>query len=150
MSCVDVLPGFVWLCMVSVSRCRAAGRRWGAGAAFALQMPIANNTRHQTRGRPAPLRTCLERFAHTAPTAENRVGAREAPVYALPTLPTLPTLQMSVPRGGNKKSSSGGRAGRAAAVGSFRAVNQVSSGTPPCLGTSRLSRVRVIRTPCGL
>ena len=85
--------------MASVSRCRAAVRRWGAGATFALQIPVVSNTRHQTKGKPAPLRTCVERFVPTAPTAVNRVGAREAPVYAVSPLPPLPPLQMSVPRG---------------------------------------------------
>jgi hypothetical protein len=99
MSRADTWPGFVWLCLASVSRCRAAGRRWGAGATFALQMPIVSNTRHQTKGKPAPLRTCLERFAPTVPTAANRVGTREAPVYAVSPLPPLSPLQMSVPRG---------------------------------------------------
>ena len=85
--------------MGSVSDCGAAVRRWGVGATFALQMPDGSNTRHQTKAGAAPLRTCLERFAPTAPTAKNLVGAWEAPVYAVPTLPPLPPLQMSVPRG---------------------------------------------------
>jgi hypothetical protein len=131
MSRADTWPGVVRLCVASVSGYRAAGEWWGVGAAFMPQMPAVSNIRHQTKGRPAPLRTCLERFAHTVPGAENRVGAREAPVYAVSRLPSVSTVQMSAPRSGNKKNSSGGRAGRAAAVGSFRAVNQGRSGTPP-------------------
>lgn len=84
-------------CMVSVSQCRAAERRRGEEAIFALQMPVVSNTKHQTKGRPAPLRTFVERFAPTAPSAENRLGAREAPVYAVPPLPPLPPLKMSSP-----------------------------------------------------
>ncbi len=37
--------------MASVSRCRAAGRRWRAGAITALQMPAFTGTRHQIEGR---------------------------------------------------------------------------------------------------
>jgi len=89
---------FVLPCMASVSGCRAAGRRWGAGASFALQMCAVSGTRYQTKGKAAPLRTALERFVPTVPAAEKGVGTREAPVYAVSPLPPLSPLQMSVPR----------------------------------------------------
>ena len=103
--CCACLHGCVGPCMASVSvgvsRWVAAGRRWGAGACFALQICLVHGTRHQTKRRAGPLRTALERFAPTAPTAEIRVGAREAPVYAVPPLPPLPPVRMSGPRGLN-------------------------------------------------
>ena len=39
--------------VASVSRCRAAGRRWGAGAIAALQIAVGHGTKHQTKGQGA-------------------------------------------------------------------------------------------------
>lgn len=69
MTPVHTVQALALPCMASVSQCRAAVRRWGAGAAFALKMLADGDTRHQTKGMPAPLRTLLERFVPTAPSA---------------------------------------------------------------------------------
>ena len=90
---VSALP-----CVASVSGCRAAGRRWGVGASFALQMSAASGTRHQTKGKAAPSRTTLERFVPSVPSAENGVGTRRAPIHAVSPLSPLSPVQMSVPR----------------------------------------------------
>ena len=82
----------------SVCLCRAAGRRWGAGASFALQMSAASGTRHQTKGKAAPSRTTLERFVPSVPSAENGVGTRRAPIHAVSPVSPLSPVQMSVPR----------------------------------------------------
>ena len=98
MTHADTLMGFVLPCMASVSGCRAAGRRWGAGASFALQMSAASGTRHQTKGKAVPSRTALERFVPTVPSAENGVGTRRAPIHAVSPVSPLSPVQMSVPR----------------------------------------------------
>ena len=112
MTQVQTVQALASRCMAFLNQCRAAVRRWGVGAAFALQIRAGCTTRHQTKARAEPLRTLMERFAPTAPIAENRLGAREATVYAVPPLPPLPPLQMSTPRsqtpGGMRCVGSGG------------------------------------------
>ena len=131
--CLSPVFGLRYLdLLASLSRCRAAGRRWGARAVFALQMCAAFGTKHQTKGTTAPLRTCVERFVPTVPSAQNRVGTREAPVYAVSPLSPLSPLQMSVPRAAT-------RAGRGR-FASFSPVLEVAKGylpPPPVIGSFR-------------
>ena len=87
------------VCMASVSLCRAAGRRWGAGAFSALQMRVMLGTRHQGKaGLHLHGLTRIDLSAVQGVT-EDSLRTRKPFIHAVVAVSAVSAVQMSTPRG---------------------------------------------------
>lgn len=87
------------VCMASVSLCRAAGRRWGAGAFSALEMRVMLGARHQ--GKAGLHLHGLTRTALSAVqgVTEDRLRTRKPFIHAGVAVSAVSAVPMSTPRG---------------------------------------------------
>ncbi len=86
------------VCVASVSPCRAAGRRWGAGVLSALQIPAMCGTRHQTRGKPHGPALPRTEFVPAFSATEDRLRTRKPFIHAVVAVPSVVAVQMSTAR----------------------------------------------------
>ena len=84
--------------MASVSRCRAAGRRWCARAITALQMPAFTGTRYQSKARPHALALTRNGFVPVVPVTEDRLRTRKPSIHAVVPVSSVVPVKMSIPR----------------------------------------------------
>jgi hypothetical protein len=84
--------------MASVSQCRAAGRRWRAGAITALQMAAFTGTRHQSKTRPPAPALTRKDLSSVVPVADDKLRTENAnEINGVPVVPVVP-VQMPIPR----------------------------------------------------
>jgi len=77
--------------MASVSRCRAAGRRWRARAIAALQIPAFTGTRHQSKARLHSLALARTEFVPVVPVTEDRLRTEKPnEINGVPVVPVVP------------------------------------------------------------
>lgn len=84
--------------MASVSQCRAAGRRWRAGAIAALQMPAFTGTRYQSKERLHALALTRNGFVPVVPVTEDKLRTEKPnEINGVPVVPVVP-VQNTTPR----------------------------------------------------
>ena len=86
-------------CMASVSLCRAAGRRWGAGAFSALQMRVMFGTRHQGKAGLHLRGLTWSDLSTVQGVTEDRLRTRKPFIHAVVAVSSVSAVQMSTPRG---------------------------------------------------